>query len=131
MRRRPAIARALKSKLNHLTGFDVKRHWGSRSQWCVHGAHAIADINAGSLAAASRALAPLSCKRASLTESSGFMPRMIAVMLFNRHCESPARKPGLARQRAVLAMSLHVLAYNLKRMIAILGVQPLIQAIMA
>jgi hypothetical protein len=26
-------------------------------------------------------------------------------------------------------MSLHVLAYNLKRMIAILGVQPLIQAI--
>ena len=28
-------------------------------------------------------------------------------------------------------MSLHVLAYNLKRMIAILGVQPLIQAIRA
>ena len=28
-------------------------------------------------------------------------------------------------------MSLHVLAYNLKRMIAILGVQPLIQAIKA
>ena len=28
-------------------------------------------------------------------------------------------------------MSLHVLAYNLKRMIAILGVQPLIQAIEA
>ena len=28
-------------------------------------------------------------------------------------------------------MSLHVLAYNLKRMIAILGVQPLIQAMKA
>jgi hypothetical protein len=28
-------------------------------------------------------------------------------------------------------MSLHVLAYNLKRMIAILGVQPMIQAIRA
>jgi hypothetical protein len=28
---------------------------------------------------------------------------MTAVMLFNRHCESQARKPGLARQRAVLA----------------------------
>jgi hypothetical protein len=28
-------------------------------------------------------------------------------------------------------MSLHVLAYNLKRMIAILGAQPLIQAIRA
>ena len=28
-------------------------------------------------------------------------------------------------------MSLHVLAYNLKRMIAILGVQPLIQAMRA
>jgi hypothetical protein len=28
-------------------------------------------------------------------------------------------------------MSLHVLAYNLKRMIALLGVQPLIQAIKA
>jgi hypothetical protein len=28
-------------------------------------------------------------------------------------------------------MSLHVLAYNLKRMIAMLGVQPLVQAIRA
>jgi hypothetical protein len=28
-------------------------------------------------------------------------------------------------------MSLHVLAYNLKRMIAILGVEPMIQAIRA
>ena len=43
------------------------------------------------------------CKRASLAESSGFTPRMTAVMLFNRHCESQARKPGLARQRAVTA----------------------------
>jgi transposase len=31
-------------------------------------------------------------------------------------------------QKVSAEMSLHVLAYNLKRMIAILGVQPLIQA---
>ena len=36
---------------------------------------------------------------------------------------------GLKRVRT--EMSLHVLAYNLKRMIAILGVRPLLQAIRA
>ena len=39
-------------------------------------------VDAGSLAAAIPALAPLSCKSASLAESSGFMPRMTAVRLF-------------------------------------------------
>ena len=34
-------------------------------------------------------------------------------------------------QKVKTEMSLHVLAYNLKRMIAILGVQPLMQAIRA
>src|SRR5271165_1813137 len=73
------------------------------AQGCLHGAHAIADINAGSLAAAIPALAPLSCKRASLAESSGFKPRMTAVILFNRQCDSQICNPGFARQRAVLA----------------------------
>ncbi len=38
---------------------------------------------------------------------------------------------GAPSKRSSAEMSLHVLAYNLKRMIAILGVQPLIQAMRA
>jgi hypothetical protein len=44
-------------------------------------------------------------------------------------CASDARLRTLEKVSA--EMSLHVLAYNLKRMIAILGVQPLIQAMRA
>jgi len=38
-------------------------------------------------------------------------------------------RPGHPRHLVGMEMSLHVLAYNLKRMIAMLGSQPLIEAI--
>ncbi len=56
--------------------------------------HLIAARSVGSLAAAALALALLSLIRANLAESSAFTPRIIAVTLFRRHCDSHVCTPG-------------------------------------
>ena len=62
-----------------------------------------------------------------------YMPTKSARILAEPHKRSPSHltPPGSSVEKVGTEMSLHVLAYNLKRMIAILGPQPLIQAIRA